>query len=488
MKKPVANRVAQKQWQRSILFALLALVLFPALASAATFSLDIRAIENEIMSNESASYEITATNFQASPLKFQVYTVDPSWNIKTVPITPTIPANGQERFILYLRPAGSAGSGTQGVSVTFKDLTSGTLIKKDFVLSLRQQGIPPKGYEPTVLIDARMPYDVDPRTALPLRLEIRNRNALNLQDIRIEVSSPHVSANTTVTLAPLSDKTVDITGLTMDSLSSPIEADLLIRLLYNGEVIAQLVKNYRIKEYTTVSQELEEEKFFFKTTKTVIVTNNGNVKNVALVSVPTSLVKSLFVSSSLPYERAVQDEQRVLLWSIPLGPDEQKEFVYTENYRILILLALAAALALLGYVLLRSPIVVIKEAVGVAKHDGVSQVKIRIFIKNRSARLIQHIQVTDRLPSLADVLKTEALGSITPAKVAVSEKGGTLLRWELETLEPYEERVLTYQAKSKLKIIGRMSLPKAKVRFSASGKERVVYSDNVEIVERFKDR
>lgn len=466
---------------------LLLLALLPG-AYAAVFSVDVQAVVNEIQRNESASYTVTVSNFQTEALQFQVYTIDPAWNVRTDPVTPSVPAGAQGEFSLYLRPTASAEAKTQGVSITFKDLISGALVRKDVVLSLRGLGVPARGYEPTVALEVLMPYEIDPRHPVPLRLELRNRNALNISNLTIFVSSPHFSSTTYATLPPLSEKTIDVVGLSVDPLSDPVEEDLLIQLRYQGEVVNQLVKNYRIKEYTAVHQDVDEEAFFFKTSKTVRVQNEGNVKNTALVTVPTSLLKSLFVSSDLPYERATHEGERVLLWSIPLAPDEVRTFTYTENYRILILLILLVALGGVAYLLLRSPIVVVKEAVGIAKGDGVSHIKIRIFVKNRSARIIQSIQVTDRLPSLADVVNADAPGSLSPAKVAVSDKQGTLLRWDLEVLEPYEERVLTYQARSKLKIIGRMSLPKAKVRFTGGGKEHVVYSDNVEIVERFKDR
>jgi hypothetical protein len=200
------------------------------------------------------------------------------------------------------------------------------------------------------------------------------------------------------------------------------------------------------------------------------------------------LLKSIFTSSDASYERTIADDKRVLEWRIPLGAGETRTFSFVENYRVLVLLALIIVLSLVGYLFLRSPILVVKEAVGIAKEDGVSHLKVRIYLKNRSARSISGITLTDRVPSIADVIKAENPGSIHPSKIAVSEKGGTLLRWELEQLEPYEERVVTYLAKSKLKIIGRISMPTAKARFTSGEKERVVYSNNIEVVQRFKDR
>jgi hypothetical protein len=329
---------------------------------------------------------------------------------------------------------------------------------------------------------------VDPRNPLPLRLELRNRNPLNITNLTIVVSSPHFSSTSSINLPPLSEKTKDITGLTLDPLAEPGEAELTVHLYYNGELVNQIVKNYKIKEYTQIKQKVAEESRFFKTEKTIFITNDGNVKNIAVVTIPTSLLKSLFVSSSLPYESEVRDGQRVLVWNIALDPEGTQQFTYAENYRILVLLVLLAIIGGIAYLFLRSPVVGLKEAVAVAHHDGVSDIKVRVFVRNRSAKIVQGIQVTDRVPSLADVLKTESPGSLSPTKVAVSEKQGTLLRWDLDVLEPFEERILTYQVKSKLKIIGRMKLPNAKIRFISEGKERVVFSNNIELVEKFKDR
>jgi hypothetical protein len=253
-------------------------------------------------------------------------------------------------------------------------------------------------------------------------------------------------------------------------------------------VIRQITKNYRIKEYTQITQRVADKSFFFKTDKTVSVTNEGNVRNTAVVSVPTSLLKSLFISSDLPYETATKDGARTVYWNVPLDPYETGSFVYTENYRILVLLFLLAIISAIAYLLLRSPIIAVKEAVGIAHHEGVSDIKVRVFVRNRSAKIVQNIVVTDRVPSLAEVQRIDSPGSIPPSKIGVSDKQGTLLRWDLDVLEPFEERVLTYKVKSKLKIIGRMRLPNARLRFTSAGRERTIYSNNIELVEKFKDK
>jgi hypothetical protein len=474
------------QW-RGLFLVVMMLALAPAL-HAASFSLSVDPLDNEIVRNESASYTVTISNLGNLPGDYQVYTVDPSWNTKTDPLSIIIPNGSSRTFTLFLRPTTEAGYGTQGVPVTFKEVESGSVITKTLVLSLRGADTPGREYAPTVALDILMPYEIDPRNPIPMRVVLRNRNPLNIANLSVYVSSPHFNASTTLNLGPLSEKTREIEGLVLAPNTPPGEQELLVQLNYEDKVINSVTKNYQVKEYTQVKQRVTEKPVFFKNERTIEVINEGNVKNTAVVSVPTSFIKSLFISSEEPFESEVRDGQRVISWQIPLDPYQQKSLTYTENYRILVLLFILALIGAASYFVLRSPVIAIKEAVAVKHGDGVSDIKVRVFVRNRSAKSIQGLQVTDKVPSLADVVRSESPGSMSPTKIATHEKQGTLLRWDLQVLEPFEERILTYHVKSKLKIIGRMRLPNARIRFIANGKDRVVYSNNIELVEKFRDK
>ena len=108
--------------------------------------------------------------------------------------------------------------------------------------------------------------------------------------------------------------------------------------------------------------------------------------------------------------------------------------------------------------------------------------KIIIYIKNRSSEIINNIFVNDKVPSLAELIKESYLGTLEPTKILVHDKKGTIVKWELKSLEPFEERVITYKIKSKLNIIGGISLPPTKIRFDTkSGRERVIFSNRCEL-------
>jgi len=59
---------------------------------------------------------------------------------------------------------------------------------------------------------------------------------------------------------------------------------------------------------------------------------------------------------------------------------------------------------------------------------------------------------------------------------------GLIARWDMVQLDSFEERFITYKMKSRLKIVGGISLPAAKIKFETrQGIERVTSSNEVNI-------
>jgi len=80
------------------------------------------------------------------------------------------------------------------------------------------------------------------------------------------------------------------------------------------------------------------------------------------------------------------------------------------------------------------------------------------------------------VPHLADYFKEDHVGSLAPARVAKT-KNGTMIKWEIPQLEPFEERIITYKIRTQLNILGGLHLPKVTGRFkSDKGRNRITKS------------
>ena len=101
-----------------------------------------------------------------------------------------------------------------------------------------------------------------------------------------------------------------------------------------------------------------------------------------------------------------------------------------------------------------------------------------MHLRNRGPDLIENLTLTDLIPSLGDYVDEKRVGTLSPSKVIKHQQKGTLLRWEFEALDPFEERIITYRIKTKMTVVGGFNLPPGKIRFvTKKGTERIVRSN-----------
>ena len=132
----------------------------------------------------------------------------------------------------------------------------------------------------------------------------------------------------------------------------------------------------------------------------------------------------------------------------------------------------------------RSPVQITKLAKNIELHKGViSEVKVMLNIKNISNKQLGNIKILDKIPNMANITQDFDIGTVKPSKIMKHESQGyTVVRWDLDELDPNEDRLITYRMKSRLSIFGNFDLPRAKVKYKTSaGKKRVVRSNKLVI-------
>jgi len=115
------------------------------------------------------------------------------------------------------------------------------------------------------------------------------------------------------------------------------------------------------------------------------------------------------------------------------------------------------------------------------EEGGISEIKILLHVKNRSNFTIDEIDITDTIPHIGEMDKEIQIGTIKPVSIAKHKRIGTIVKWQIISLEKYEERIITYRIRSKLSILGGLILPAAKLKFKEKGKDRVVKSSKLKL-------
>jgi len=447
------------------------ILVFTALIPFTTsFAVTYTTINNSISPQESASFVITLINTRGYEDSFQVSTRDTGWVITLDPPLTTIPSSSTKSFLLYLKPKQGVDKGPHAVPVKTKSLRSGEFKEDNLLINIKPDSPFGGEYSPSVKLDVGIGPEVDVRNKVAVNMEMNNKNPRDMPNLIILVESDIFRKKYITHLGPLEQEKKELL-LEVDHASPAGIHTLTVRLLLKNITIAEVNKDFEVVLYSGTKEEVNKESAFFLVTKTFRVTNDANVQNEIVKELKLAFYRKPFVS----FDKEPEKINRMYVWKADLEAQEVLVIVMTQNYRPLALIILILILSLIIYYIFRSPVIIFKSSLITGKDH---HIKVRLQIKNRTKRKNHNVKIIDKVPSMATLDKNTHPGSLKPSKVIKSSSKGTSIRWEIEELEPYEERLITYQLDPKLKIIGGIRLPRARIKFQTNkGKERVTYSN-----------
>lgn len=445
--------------------------------TATSFTTNLKQEKARIMPGENAVYTLTINNADSysQTYNFGLSAADaPNWVVS--PSSLKVDALSSNSVDLKVIPKSSTpiDSYILALKVRDKDQAEKT-VGVPLILSLDAFV---NGYKPNVALNPSFPGEQDPREKLKMTLVLRNRNPSEIEVVKITIESELFSKEYELKLESLQEVTKEFV-FTLDPLQTPGDYPIITRVVVDDDEIERSEKILSIKKYSTVTPESKSETNWFYTTEIITLQNNGNYERIKELGVEAPWTKRIFMGSNPEGLYQNEDGKSLLKWTVNLKPTESKTIIVTTNYRPLVIIIVIILIAIILYYILRSPLVMLKEAAVVKQdNEGISEAKVRIFVKNRSRKPVHAVTITDRLPRITHLSESaHALGGLKPTKVTSTEKRGTILYWDIDTLEAYEERIITYRMTSKLKVVGNLTLPKVTAKFdTGNGKERKIQS------------
>ncbi len=463
-------------------FLLFVLMIMPAYAA---LTADVTILRNSIYLDEQATFKLVITNPEPYSKVIQVYSTDIEFYTEIEPTITKIEPESTITLTLKLLPSVWSNIGAKGVNIMVSSPAVNEQLSFQLPVYIKSYDDPEKKYSPSVELKIEFPKEVDPREEYPINIYLRNRNKLDIKSMELVVKSNAFNPEKiilTLNPYPEGERRENII-YTIDSLTQPMEDILEVGLIIDNVTFNRERIPYKIVAYSEfVKTEETREELFKKTTEYTII-NEGNIKSEELFKFPTSVLKRIFVSSTPAPDKINLKQEAYLAWELELEPRQEVKIKVVENYRPLIYILLIFIVITLIYFLYRSPLTIKKETIITGTStEGISELKVILHIRNRSQDLIEHIKVTDLIPSIAEMIKETNIGTLAPVKIIRNDRKGTIVKWELEALEPFEERIISYRLKSKIAIVGGLTLPPAKIKFETKkGKERTVRSNKSQV-------
>jgi hypothetical protein len=462
------------------------IVMLACSVSALDFNADLVAVNNKITIDDVAEYKLTIYNQELTEHTFTVKNKDyPSWDIRTKPIMNpilvTIPANSSRSINLFIDPNSNyvADSGSHFVNMNVVAKSTSESIPKQARIGIVAGTDTGTGYVPTVIVSSDFSEKINPIDELDFKITLANQNKLDIKNAKLVLSSNLINEEVKLDIGPKEEKVIEIKKQ-LDPKTKPQKDALFITLMYKDKKVDELVRNFEIIPYVTITGTTELKKGFLTSTETITFTNKGNVRFIGDLLVETTGIKKFFGSTDPDAESVKEDGKLNYKWEVSLEPFESYPVKVRVNYLGLLLLVVAIILAVVLFFLNRSPVVVTKKVTETETDEGgLSKLKVLINIKNRSMKLLKDIAVVDKIPKLLDIEKHTTLGSLKPSRVKKTSANEALILWDIDELQPGEERVINYYLKSNLKILGGLTLHPAMAKLKANDKDIKTRSNRV---------
>ncbi|MEK6964392.1 MAG: hypothetical protein AABX70_08280 [Nanoarchaeota archaeon] len=452
----------------------------------------------QITPGQVARYELTLHNDQNQEDTYTFTTLSSDWILTADPPFTQIPPKSTFHTTLLFQPRSGAPLGSQRLLLTIQSQQSHESQKEKLLINLlpsTQGGL----YEPQINLGLDVPQEQDPRKPLSIYLTLRNQNPLNYSNLRIEVSGELFYKEENIALLPDEVKPIHYT-FQLNPKQKPDTHFVIARLNYQNQTIAENKKLYHISTYDSIHEQFSLSKGFLKTEQTFTLQNQGNAPHIYIKTLHYPFYLKMFITSQPTPLSAHGNWQ----WRHTLLPEETLTITLQQNYRPLLYLAILIVLSTLAYYFFRNPLIAHKEAIpqdqqhwrtefgreSLSKHeaqDESSQFKVRLLVVNRTGKTFHHLRVIDKIPSMAHLTKNQT-GVLPPHKTMTTEKKDTLIIWEIDSLDPYEERLITYHIKSKLRLYGGIHLPPTKIKYETKkGREKKTYSNPVHVFSKRKE-
>jgi hypothetical protein len=459
------------------------IVLLLAVASAFAFSFDVSISPSEqvIRMNETAEYQVTITHDANRAVSIEMYSLDIFWDFRTEDRL-TVPRDGLTTT-LKVRPLRDRNPGFYGVPLTFHAREFGVSTKETLLVGLKPTVDVLRQYVPSVRTTVNIPDQVDPRQPVPITVDLENLNKRNITHMSVHVRSNLLNKDDVVALLPNENKQLRYT-LELDENTAPQDDTLRISFVTEHEERTIRFDSkpavFSVVEYGDIDESIEITKSFLKVRKETHLTNTGNNVKTTEYKVRAGFFADMFTKT----EPRVKSQDGFYVWDITLQPGETRSIIISQNYWALFIALILLGLVLLAYYLFRSPVLLMKEARSIR---GMRELKVIVTVKNRSHAPIEKISLIERLPKMFEAGTEFGPGNVKPEVVAkirsrkTNEVTGTKIQWDITSLGPREEMIVQYRIKSRLALMGTVTLQPLTAKVKTAHKQTTIKSNTATV-------
>ena len=468
------------------LWLLLLLVMMTPVSALRDFDVHIDSKGVALIPNQQIMIKMNITNELGEEETFRITIPDVIWTVQSDPLQDyfggiTIDNGETDTVTLLISTKEQLPTGPYQIEYAIEATKQNIKRQGTFFITVRNDRALLRDYLATVPHLVEVPAVINPGEETDIVFNLENKGIKNIAELNITLKSDSIEKVASTSLDALSKKIFTVPVI-IPSGTQPGQETLNIFFSVGNKTLEPLLKeNYQVGESATIVKLNETvEQGFLRTTYTTVYTNNGNVYGEQVVTYPSSPLGVLFTRANAPnYQENINGETSVAV-TVALQSGETTSVQVVEDYLLPVIVLIVIGVGVGLYFFFRNSVRIKKHATVLSfKEGGVSEIKITLQIVNHTTKEFTNIQIKDMLSSLAHLSK-EGMGTLKPTDIHHTQRN-TQLIWELESLEPQDERVITYKIRTKLAILGGFTLPPVTMHYHDKKHKFVASSKKVNI-------
>ena len=312
--------------------------------------------------------------------------------------------------------------------------------------------------------------DLDIETSV-LSIYIQNEEMFHFPEVNATFTSPFFTLSETFSLSPNERKSFDIS----------LDRDDFKKLSGGFYTLFTTITVAGIEEKIEGIINFIEEDLLKKDKKTTgfiirtYVETNENLGNTKIESITTlkkDIISRLFTTFS-PKPDAVQREGAKVFytWSKDINPGETFTVKARTNWIFpIIIIALVVFIVAFVKQYTRTNLI-LKKRISFVKAKG-GEFGLKITLQVHAQKFVGCVRIIDRVPFLAKLYNK--FSGLYPSHIDTKNRK---IEWEIPSLEQGEKRIFSYMIYSKIGVLGKFALPKAKAFFEKEGEPHEVGSN-----------
>jgi hypothetical protein len=458
-----------------IFFILLVLFVTSVIASGEILIFH-ESIKEKSLPDEEFIFSVTIENTRnvTDVLRFYAPGTYWEWVFRVEPIVIKIDPESSKTVDLYLAAYGDKAPGNYAVTL---ELVSNNYSEISEEYSFNVEIL---DYEKVIDIELELPSTLKSDQDNLFRIGLKKDYDYDIPNISIQLQSDYFDKFIEVGTLGTSDVEREVL-INLGEKVNVGENDIKILVFRGDKLIIEKVEKFNVAASGDVQEIGTPENGFLFFKDTIERVNNKNAVSYETLTKRLTYFQKLFTDfSEEPNSVVKENGEYVYTWEFGLDPGESKVIYIETDYRKFVYGAIVAiAIIWLLYIYFKKDLLIMKRITSIQhSQDNVSTLNILLILKNKSLRKVKNVKLMDGMANVVE--KPSEFGSISPTRIMRSVSGTKML-WEIPMMEPGAEIAISYTVKCKAKIIGKLNIPVALVKYMKSGRKIVVKSNKIKI-------